>query len=176
MLPDQEVQLYNLSEHGVIYLWDFGDGNNSSEYNPTYHYTREGTYDITLYVWTENGCMDTLSKGSAVEVIPTGVIVFPNVFEPDMSGPNGGYFSLAEPELNYIFRPFWEGVEKYRLEIYNRWGVLIYVSEDVMKGWDGYYQGKICPQGVYVFKCTGTFSNGKPFSHVGDVTLLYHER
>ncbi|OFY45572.1 MAG: hypothetical protein A2Z69_03675 [Bacteroidetes bacterium RBG_13_44_24] len=174
MLPEQEVQLYNLSENGVIYLWEFGDGNTSTEYNPNYRYTSEGFYDIRLTVWTVNGCMDTLTKLAAVEVVPTGVIVFPNVFEPDMSGPNGGYYSLSEPDKDNIFRPVWEGVEEYRLEIYNRWGVLIYVSEDVMKGWDGYYQGKVAPQGVYVYKCTGTFSNGKPFTHVGDVTLLHH--
>ena len=75
-----------------------------------------------------------------------------------------------------IFHPVWEGVEEYRLDIYDRWGVLLYISEDVMKGWDGYFQGKLCMQGVYVYKCTGTFSNGKPFMLVGDVTLIHHRR
>jgi gliding motility-associated-like protein len=93
-----------------------------------------------------------------------------------MSGSNGGHYSLNGTELNYVFHPVWEGVDLYKLEIFNRWGVLLYTSEDVMKGWDGYYQERLSPQGVYVWKCTGTFSNGQTFRMVGDVTLLLHKR
>jgi len=93
-----------------------------------------------------------------------------------MSGSNGGAYSLSGPEMDYVFHPFWEGVETYHLQIFNRWGVLIYTSYDVMKGWDGYYNGALCQQGVYVWKCTGTFANGKTFELVGDVTLLLHRR
>jgi gliding motility-associated-like protein len=174
MLPDQEVQLYNLSEHGTTYLWNFGDGNTSSELNPSYLYSETGIYDITLDVWTEHGCTDRLTRPDAVTVLGKGLIIFPNAFEPDMSGPNGGYYNLSEPALNNIFHPVWEGVETYKLEIFNRWGVLIYASSDVMKGWDGYYQGKVAMQGVYVWQCTGSFSNGKQFKLVGDVTLIHH--
>ena len=176
MLPDQEIQLYNLSENGTTYLWNFGDGNTSTEMNPGYLYSNPGIYDISLDVWTEHGCTDRLVKPDAVTVLGEGFIKFPNAFEPDMSGPNGGYYSLSEPELNTIFHPHWEGVDEYRLEIYNRWGTILYVSLDVMKGWDGYYQGRLSQQGVYVYKCTGTFSNGYPFKLVGDVTLLHHRR
>ncbi|MBG0860065.1 MAG: PKD domain-containing protein [Bacteroidales bacterium] len=176
MLPDQEIQLYNLSENGITFLWDFGDGSTSTDDNPRYLYSEVGVYDITLDVWTEHGCTDRLVKPDAVTVLGNGMIAFPNAFEPDLSGPNGGYYSLNMPELNTIFHPAWEGVETYHLEIFDRWGVLIYTSDDVMKGWDGYYQGKVCMQGVYVWRCTGTFSNGRPFSLVGDVTLLHHRR
>jgi PKD repeat protein len=176
MLPDQEIQLYNLTEGGVSFLWDFGDGVTSTDVNPRYKYTATGTYDISLQAWSEHGCTDKLVKPDAVTVVGKGLIIFPNAFMPDMTGPNGGYYSLAEPEKNNIFHPYWEGVEIYRLEIFDRWGVLIYVSDDVMKGWDGYYQDKVAQQGVYVWKCTGKFTNGKPFSLVGDVTLLYFNR
>jgi len=176
MLPDQKIKLYNLSENGTTYLWNFGDGQTSTDLNPEYLYTATGIYDISLDVWTEHGCTDRLVKPDAVTVIGKGFIKFPNAFEPDMSGPNQGYYSLSEPELNTIFHPYWEGVEEYRLEIFNRWGALLYLSLDVMKGWDGYYQARLCQQGVYVYKCTGTFINGTPFKLVGDVTLLHHRR
>ncbi len=175
MLPDQEIKLYNLSENGVTFLWDFGDGITSQDINPMHLYSTVGIYDISLDVWTEHGCTDRLIKPDAVTVLGKGLIIFPNAFMPDMTGPNDGYYSLSEPALNNIFHPYWEGVEKYHLEIFNRWGVLIYVSDDVMKGWDGYYQGELAVQAVYVWKCTGSFSNGKLFSLVGDVTLL-HQR
>ena len=176
MLPDQEVQLYNLSEEGTTFLWDFGDGNTSTDLNPRYLYSAVGTYDISLDVWTDKGCTDRLVKSDAVVVLGKGLIIFPNAFEPDMSGPNGGYYNLNAPELNTVFHPHWEGVEEYNLKIFDRWGTLLYESYDVMRGWDGYYQGKLCQQGVYVWKSTGTFSNGQPFMLVGDVTLIRHRR
>jgi PKD repeat protein len=173
MLPDQSIQLYNLSENGNTYLWDFGDGTNSTEVNPSHLYTEVGIYDITLDVWTEHGCSGRLIKPDAVTVVGKGLMVFPNAFMPDQMGPNGGYYNLNEPEKNNIFHPYWEGVDIYNLQIFNRWGMLIYESRDVMKGWDGYYQENLSKQGVYVWKCTGTFTNGQPYSLVGDVTLLY---
>ena len=173
MLPDQAIQLYNLSKGGNTYLWDFGDGITSNEINPSHLYTEVGVYDITLNVWTEYGCTAQLIKPDAVTVVGKGLIVFPNAFMPDRMGPNGGSYNLNEPEKNNIFHPYWKGVDRYHLQIFNRWGTLIYESYDVMTGWDGYYLGKLCQQGVYVWKCTGTFTNGELFNLVGDVTLLY---
>lgn len=176
MLPDQEIQLYNLTENGVTFLWDFGDGQTSTDFNPRYLYSAMGIYGISLEAWSAHGCSEKLIKPDVVKVVGKGLIIFPNAFEPDMSGSNGGHYSLGEPEYNYVFHPVWEGVDDYKLQIFNRWGVLIYTSEDVMKGWDGYFQGILSKQDVYVWKCTGTFSNGQTFKLVGDVTLLLHER
>ncbi|MFO7933834.1 MAG: PKD domain-containing protein [Bacteroidales bacterium] len=176
MLPDQITKFFNLSKHGSSYLWDFGDGNASTDESPSHLYSNLGTFDITLDVWTEDGCTDRLVKPAAVTVIGEGEIYFPNAFKPDMSGPNGGYFDQTAPERNHIFHPLWEGVAEYHLEIYNRWGEQLFVSDDVNIGWDGYHNGTLCSQGVYVWKCSGTFVNGEYFIEVGDVTLLHHRR
>ena len=176
MLPDQEIKLFNLSEHGETYLWDFGDGNTSSDVSPRYLYSELGTYDISLDVWTEHGCTDRLVKLAAVTVLGKGLIMFPNAFKPILTGPNGGYYTMGEPERNHIFHPYWEGVEEYHLLIYSRWGELVFESNDVNIGWDGYLDGQLASQDVYAWRCTGIFSNGKPFSLVGDVTLLHHDK
>jgi PKD repeat protein len=176
MLPDQYTKFFNLSEYGSSYLWDFGDGNVSTDESPAHLYEAIGTYDITLDVWTEDGCTDRLVKPGAAVVVGEGDIVFPNAFKPDTDGPNGGYFDLTAPEKNNIFHPLWEGVAEYHLEIYNRWGEQLFVSDDVNIGWDGYHDGTLCSQGVYVWKCSGIFVNGEYFIEVGDVTLLHHKR
>ncbi len=172
MLPDQEIQLFNMSEYGVSWLWDFGDGNTSFEKNPAHLYSETGIYTISLDVWTEHECTDRLILPESVTVEGRGFIKYPNAFRPDPYGTTGGYYDLNEPTRNHIFRPLWEGVIEYRLHIYNRWGELLYISDDVMKGWDGYYQGSIAKQDVYVWKAWGTFSNGRKFVLAGDVTLL----
>ena len=176
MLPDDVVKFFNMSRYGAFYSWDFGDGSGSMDQNPEHLYSRVGTYDITLEVTTEHGCVDRLTKPQMVTVKGEGVILFPNAFKPDLQGPNGGYYDLNARELNNIFHPYWEGVAEYNLMIYTRWGEKLFYSDDVNKGWDGYFKGKLMTQDVYVYKSWGVFLNGEMFDVKGDVTLIYHNK
>ena len=93
-------------------------------------------------------------------------------FLPSLTGSSGGYYDDLTPDNNTVFRPFSDGVVEYHLQIFNRWGELIFESNDVNIGWDGYHKGEVCSQGVYVYKVTGKYANGRPFVQTGDVTLL----
>ena len=64
-------------------------------------------------------------------------------------------------------------VDDYELQIFNRWGEMIFESFDINIGWDGYYKGKLAKQDVYIWKVTGNYANGKPFAKSGDITLLH---
>jgi len=105
----------------------------------------------------------------------TGNIRFPNVFKWNESGPTGGVWKDGVyPEMDFVFRPFFENVIEYRLQIFNRWGTLIYESYDLYKGWDGYFgDGNLAPQGVYVWLVEGRYADGEYFKKVGDVTFLH---
>lgn len=46
----------------LTYLWNFGDGNNSTQTNPTHNYTASGSYNVTLTVTSANGCVSQVSK------------------------------------------------------------------------------------------------------------------
>ena len=75
---------------------------------------------------------------------------------------------------NDVFHPvIKEDVEEYQLKIFNRSGLLIFESNDINIGWDGYYLQKLMPQGVYVWKVRGRFAKGRSFVEMGDVTLLW---
>ena len=58
------------------------------------------------------------------------------------------------------------------MQIFNRWGELIFVSNDVNRGWDGYYLGKLSPQDVYVYKVEVEYLNGKKETKTGNFTLF----
>jgi gliding motility-associated-like protein len=73
---------------------------------------------------------------------------------------------------NDIFCPLHEGVTSYELQIYNKWGELLFISEDIHVGWNGYYRGELCKEDVYAWRATATFSNGTRVNKSGDVTLL----
>ncbi|MFM2047737.1 MAG: hypothetical protein RI955_283, partial [Bacteroidota bacterium] len=60
-----------------------------------------------------------------------------------------------------------------RLEIYNRWGELVYATNDKNnKGWDGQYRGVNQEVGTYIYHVTAECGGGKLMNVKGDVTLL----
>lgn len=173
---EQIVIFYSYSYYADNYLWLFGDGETSTEENPYHKYEKEGSYTVTLKVTTSDGCVDSAVMETPVVVEwKTGEIQFPNVFKWNETGPTGGQWEEGVyPGMDNVFRPFFENVIEYKLQIYNRWGALIYESHDLNKGWDGYFgSGNLAPQGVYVWMVHGRYADGGYFDKVGDVTFLH---
>ncbi len=170
-IPGDELRCYSTSEGASTYLWDFGDGGTSTEVNPLYEYEDLGTYDITLNVVSEYGCEDEITKVDAVTVVEQGFIVFPNAFTPRSDGSSNAS-STGGLESNTVFRPVYSDIAEYKLEIYNRWGQLIYQSTDIDEGWNGFYNGQLGAQAVYVWKASGRYVSGTEFSKAGSVLLV----
>jgi PKD repeat protein len=170
-IPNQPVYCLNLSENATDYEWHFGDDNVSNEANPIYYYQEEGIYSIMLVANNQFNCPDTMTLYDAVYAKKSGLIEFPNAFTPDPTGANGGSYNPTSYENN-VFFPINAGVTEYQLQIYNKWGELLFESNDVNRGWDGYYRGMMCKQDVYVWKVTARFVDGQRFEQAGDVTLL----
>jgi hypothetical protein len=102
-----------------------------------------------------------------------GSISFPNAFRWNHGGATGGYWNENESN-DFVFRPVFRNVADYKLQIFNRNGELIYESNELYKGWDGYIKnGDVVIQGVYIWKAKGKFTDGTSFDRIGDVTFLY---
>ena len=184
MLPDQPISCVNLSTDAVRYEWNFGDmcGDTacvSYEFAPVHFYTEpsgNNPYCVTLRAWSSDNCYDFNDNCDyMITVNPEGELIFPNAFTPSLTGPSGGVAVDDYEHLNDVFiASVREGISEldYKMEIFNRWGELIYESESVNIGWDGYINAKLAPQDVYIYKVTGRFNNGKPFKYIGNVTLL----
>jgi chitodextrinase len=170
----QVVVFLNYSFYGETYVWSFGDGQSSNEESPWHKYEEEGMYNVRLYVTSSDGCTDSSFYRSPVVVeYKEGNIRFPNSFRWNLSGPTGGYWEEGGLS-DEVFRPFFTNVVEYHLQIFNRWGVLIYESDDLYKGWDGYFgNGNLAIQGVYVWKVNGKYADGSYFEKIGDVTFLH---
>ncbi len=169
--PNQPVYFYNYSRGADYYEWDFGDKQGSSLEEPVHYYDKPGNYNVKLIVWTENQCYDSLTILNAFTG-SEGEIRFPNAFTPNLSGPSDGYYEMNDIS-NTIFHPVVSGeLTEYQLKVFNRRGLLIFESNDVNIGWDGYHQEKLAAQAVYIWKARGKFSNGKTFVKSGDVTLI----
>lgn len=170
-LPDKPIYCVNLSSNATNYQWTFGDGVSSTEESPAHYYTEVGDYDIVLIASNLFGCYDTLIVPAAVAVEEGGEILFPTAFTPNPAGPGDGIYDPNNFN-NDIFHPYWDGVDQYLLRIFNRWGELLFETEDIDQGWDGYYRGELVQQDVYVWKANVLFENGEQKTMAGDVTLL----
>ena len=184
MLPEQLLSCYNYSDYGSRFIWDFGDESTLetnpeiAEENPQHLYASPGVYDITLFVWSDHDCFDSAKIRDAIIVQDSGLIQFPTAFTPNPNGGNGGVYPCGDKyivdkeNLNDVFYPKAYGITDYQLEIYNRWGEKIFTSTDLCQGWDGYVNGVMAPQDVYVWKVSVVYKNGHPDKKYGSVTLL----
>ena len=162
------VQNYTIG--GDKFYWDFGDGTTYEEYEPRHFYKAAGEYTIQLIAESIEGCRDTLRIENAVTAVNGGQVKIPNAFTPNLSGPpaqGGGSFAS-----NDIFLPLVEGVIEYKMQIFNRWGELMFETNNQNIGWDGYYKGRLSPQGVYLYKLELKFISGESTTRVGDITLI----
>ncbi|MEQ1585104.1 MAG: PKD-like domain-containing protein, partial [Cyclobacteriaceae bacterium] len=178
-VPDTELTTFNFSIGATDYDWDFGDGGNSTDIEPTYVYKVEGAYDVRLIARNDHGqglvCTDTLIR--KVTAKQGGVTKVPNAFTPNPNGPSGGNpggpGSGGSGSFNDVFLPIVKGAEEFNMQIFDRWGNLIFESNSANVGWDGYNDnGKLMPAGVYVYKLTIRLSDGQRSTQIGDVTMI----
>ncbi|MBA4239321.1 MAG: hypothetical protein C0448_01245 [Sphingobacteriaceae bacterium] len=166
-IPYDVLHCTNLSNGGITYEWSFGDGSFSNDINPSYLYNSIGQHQIQLVVSNQYGCKDT----AVAEIVTHSDVIFPNAFTPNPDGSSGGSYTISSLD-NDVFFPYTSGVIDFKLQIYDRWGELIFESTDVKTGWDGYYRGKLCQMGVYVWKAYVKLNDSRIFKKTGDVTLL----
>jgi gliding motility-associated-like protein len=145
------------TENVALWNWDFGDGTNSDVQNPVHWYDEVGTYPIELIVETQYGCLDTI--GYEVKVEPVFTFYVPSSFTPDENGINDEFFGVGE---GYTF---------YSMFIYDRWGELIFESNDDQYHWDGTYKGEKVQQGTYVYQFYLLDWQGHDHQYKGIVTL-----
>jgi PKD repeat protein len=171
VLPKDEIHFYNYSTNSVRYSWKFGDGSSSDLFEPVHKYSRFGNYNVRLVASSDFGCSDSMTVVNAYSRSEY-FINFPNAFVPNTQGPSGGYYSATSDESSLVFHPVSSGVAEYQLKIFSRLGILVFETNDINIGWDGYSKGHFSEPGVYIWKVRGSFRNGEPFVKTGDVTLL----
>ncbi len=164
------IQFTDLST-GTIASWEwvFGDGGTSTASNPSYTYGEVGTFNVDLYVTDIHGC--TGETNGTIIVTPVYDVTIPTAFSPNGNGSSGGAY---DPNAlnNDVFYAFVRFVQDFRMRIFNRWGELIFESDDVRMGWDGYYRNELSPQDVYVVQTWVRFVDGREVQKLTDLTLF----
>ncbi len=161
-LVNPEISFTNQSQQADFYMWNFGDysspDNISYDTNTVHYYPYEGTYMVNLLSTNIYGCKDTAS--AVIEIRPQFAVYIPNTFTPDGN------------DLNDIFYPVGIGImeDEYEMLIYDRWGNLVFSSNNLKVGWDGSIKGDPNPKdGIYSYKITLLDIFGNKHQYVGHV-------
>lgn len=162
--PVALLQDYSIGDI-INWQWDIEGGtpSGSSMENVVVQFPEliPAVYDATLYVTTPYGCIDSLTK--QIQVVNDVTLYAPTAFTPDGD------------EFNQYWKVEIQGIEvgSFDLKIFNRWGEMIWESNDYTIGWDGTYNGKVAQTGSYVWtiECKDAFTD-KKYSFNGHLNLL----
>lgn len=117
--------------------------------------------DDTIYcviASNNNGCIDSTCIEIHVKGIST--LYVPNAFTPNNNG------------LNDLFLVRYTNIEKFHIVIYNRWGNLLFETNEIDVGWDGKYCREYVPEGVYVYSIDAIGEDKVVYRKTGSLTVL----
>ncbi|MBU0488730.1 MAG: gliding motility-associated C-terminal domain-containing protein [Bacteroidetes bacterium] len=153
---------YDIAE----WIWNFGDPSSENEdwasiATPAHTYRDSGTYIVTLVVANSYSCADTVQKTVFVND------VF-NVYVPSAFTPNGDELNDKVCVKGSSLDP-----EDFRFYIFDRWGSILYFSEDLEACWDGTdLKGNPIAQGTYIWMVRIKEMRGIPRKFTGHITIL----
>lgn len=114
-------------------------------------------YRVIAY---KSGQPHITSVSNEVIIVPAMSIYVPNTFTPNGDG------------LNDTFGVAGEAIEDFRMQVFNRWGQLVFESKNAMDRWDGTHMGDPVPMGTYVYKITAATAKGGRQLKEGQVNVI----
>ena len=158
------ITFLNHSINADSYAWFFNDGDSSYVTNPIHSFSSNfvGDYEVVLIARTDKGCTDTVKN--IVTVREEFTFYAPTAFSPDGDG------------INDVFYVKGSGIDldNFKLKIYDRWGEIIFESEDIYEGWDGRAKNhKKVQNGVYKWHVIYLDGYGIEHEESGNVTIIY---
>lgn len=160
-IGNSKFQFTNKSTYASSWLWLFGDGiGNSTQPNPSYIYKETGNFKVFLIATSDNYCTDTTYQN--IEVKSLNGIYVPTAFSPNGDGKND-YFSI-----------YGTGIQSAQMQIFNRFGELIFLTTNNPPAWDGRNSKTqaICVEGNYVYLIKVIDKNGIAQSFKGNIVLV----
>ncbi len=142
----------------LTYLWNMGDGTIYTDPQFTHTYADSGFYQTVLLVENEFGCTDIFEK--TIFISPKYMLRIPNAFTPNGDG------------LNDEFTIAGNGVKEFSIYIYNRWGALVYFSNNIEASWDGKVSGNPALAGSYIYKVFFKDENDEVAEYTGSFFLM----
>ena len=152
-----DTLLIQLPEDYSYYQW-FDQNNDSISNSSVLSIYQAGDYYV--YVEDQNGCFD-YSNSVTVDEVPRTELYVPNTFTPNADWHNE------------VFRVYGKNIKEYSLKIFNRWGDLLFESNDIQKHWDGYFKGRKVDENKYLYYIEIIGEDDVLFTKSGIINLIY---
>lgn len=152
------IDFENNSVGADNYEWDFGDNNTSNFFEGEHLYSDTGRYNVSLIASTVNNCIDTSDFVITIDAVTS--IYVPNTFTPNGDGNND------------IFNVVGYNLQQAELSIFDKWGTLIYFTDDLTRGWDGEHKSNPVKTDTYIWKVRVIDGFGEAHDYKGHVLLL----
>jgi gliding motility-associated-like protein len=149
----------NQSSNADSYLWNFGDGTSDTLTNPQHQFVQLGELQVCLQAINNQQCNDEYCL--PMQVIPVINIGVPTAFSPN------------DDQLNDIL--YVEGrnnIQLMNLKIYNRWGELVFETNDPQSGWDGTYKNTPQDMDAFAYTLIADLVSGRRVTAQGNITLI----
>lgn len=163
-ISDPQIDFTDLSTNNPgDWFWDFGvNGQTSTLQNPSFIYPDTGYFNVMLVASLNGGsCPDTAY--ATVFISPELLIWIPNAFTPNNDLKNDIFLPVfSDPTY----------VTSYSMMIFDRWGNLVFSTEDPFLGWDGRTKSARAEVDTYVFRISVKGTDGIPHKYVGHVNLI----
>ncbi|MES2138295.1 MAG: PKD domain-containing protein [Bacteroidota bacterium] len=160
-ITDPAISITDLSVGAANWNWSFGDFTTSSISNPNPHsYADTGTYLVTLIASTQYNCSDTAYQSVSIE--PDFVFYIPSAFTPNGDGMNDAFSGKGA------------FITEFKMNIFDRWGNMIFVSNDISNPWDGKENKSkdIALPDQYIYSISVIDFKSRIHNYKGTVTLL----
>lgn len=146
-----QAQFVSTSVNTGSWYWSFGDGTTSTSSAPAHVYNQSGYVPVLFVTNNNTPCADTLVQVFDAAPVPEHAFYIPNCFTPNGDGLND-HFEISD--FGTCF--------SYHLMIFDRWGELIFETDDLSDTWDGTYKGSAVQVDVYAYilKGGGHFRQG----------------
>lgn len=158
------VSFQNTSIGSNAWIWSFNNGTSDTTttlQSPYYTYIDTGVFTVTLIASNNYSCKDTIQKN--IVVGSDWALYIPNAFTPENTDG-----------INDIFLAKGYGILEFEMLIFDRWGNLIFKSDDITKGWDGRANAgkELAQSDVYVYTVKANDIYGHKHKYRGTVTLV----
>lgn len=153
------VNITDLSEGSISCEYYTSDGGYLTDCNTTYDWTEAGHQTVVQWVTNEWGCRDSIGH---IVVVEGFLFYAPNAFTPNQDG------------YNDVWLPESTGVLNYDLQIYNRWGEVVFATTDPRRPWIGNVDGgdHYAQDGIYTYQVVVEDLLSNPHVFVGHISLL----
>lgn len=167
--PEAHILIYNQGQDDWLFqaatvpyfvpvmIWDLGDGTIVKSTSITHSYMDVEDHWVHLHTVSTEGC----KAQDSLLIKPPGTLFFPNAFTPDGDGVNDQFFAIGS------------SVDQFQMTIFDRWGHVVFESNDIHTPWDGKVNGgPDATTGVYVYKYRAKGHYFEAHEKYGHVTLV----